>query len=473
MLTHLYKVPAADHEAAVGDFFTALGRGLQGEDVDSLEETVRQFFRNLFPAIFNFVLSSQGQAESEPRSPEYRACLARYAEQIGAFRSIPDALLRQLRRAVQHSLVLQDALSTFANSITSTEAVPMDTDCRRALVRLQVCPGCRGVSRLGAEVKPCRGLCLNVMRGCLYKIAEISSSWDDLVVAFENLQVGMFGHHELQQLVMYIDMNVTDAIMMAMEDSPRIYDEVMVKCHSVSGQPHQAPGESDRKLAPPPEDSLREPGRPTGLLRDFRSEVKSLIKYLEDSKGMFNRLADGLCQEVDLYDQDMQSATCWNGHAVGRYMEEVPEANFLSQARLNTEVKVSVTPDFSLLQVKDTLAHMRRNLSTLLNSDLMMGDSPNRQPYYKNVEGSGLYRHDVLVKAGDDEDLVGSGSGSGSGDDQPDDSKDDTTGSGGIVTSRPRPTQRPPEGGAGVSTLSLTLLTACVVSQRLLSIAFK
>ena len=32
-------------------------------------------------------------------------------------------------------------------------------------------------------------MCLNVMRGCLAKIAEISSSWDELVNSFENLQV--------------------------------------------------------------------------------------------------------------------------------------------------------------------------------------------------------------------------------------------------------------------------------------------
>ena len=57
-----------------------------------------------------------------------------------------------------------------------------------------------------------------------------------------------------------------------------------------------------------------------------------------------------------------------------------------------------------------------QNLSGLLNSDVMMGDSP-RGPYKNVAEGSGtLYGgHDVII---DDEDLVayGSGSGSGSGD---------------------------------------------------------
>nr|KAG5699583.1 hypothetical protein BaRGS_000699 [Batillaria attramentaria] len=296
VLTHLYKVPSADHEAAVSGFFTSIERSLQAEDVDSLEEIVRDFFKNLFPAVFNFVLSIQGQSDTgahHHNTPEYRECLTMYAEQIQPFGNIPDNLLKQLRRSFQHALVFQDTLATLINSITKTESVSMDADCRRALVRLQVCPGCRGISQKGAEVKPCRGLCLNVMRGCLYKIAEISFSWDDLVVAFENLQVGMMGQHELQQLVMNLDLNLTDAIMMAMEDSPRIYDER-------------------------PQTTFASRPGPTSLLHEFRSEMKALIKYLEDSKGMFNRLADEVCQEVTEYDQDMQSGTCWNGSTVGR-----------------------------------------------------------------------------------------------------------------------------------------------------------
>lgn len=471
VLTHLYKVPRAEHEAAVTGFFTSLERTLLAQDVDRLEEIVRDFFKNLFPPIFNFVLSSQGQGETRHNTPEYRECLTMYADQIQPFGNMPDLLLKQLRRSFQHALVFQDSLTTLVNSITATEAVNMDGDCRRALVRLQVCAGCRGVSTKGAEVKPCRGLCLNVMRGCLYKIAEISSSWDDLVVAFENLQVGMMGHHELQVLVMYLDMNLTDSILMAMEDSPRIYDEVLVKCEKIKAV---APADADRKL-PTVGDSLHEPNRPTALLHEFRSEVKALIKFLEDSKGMFNRLADEVCQDNAEYDQDMQSDTCWNGHSVGRYMEQVPEANFLSQARLNSEVKVSVTPDYSLLQVKDTLTHMRRNLSSLLNAELMMSDSPYNKPY-KHVassEGSGLYRTDVIV---DDEDLVSSGSGSGSGDKgREDDDEDETTkGSGVVIPEKtPRPTTASPRGAADTTAVSISLLVACVTLHRLFTSAFK
>ena len=46
---------------------------------------------------------------------------------------------------------------------------------------------------------------------------------------------------------------------------------------------------------------------------------------------------------------------------VCRYMEQVPEVNFMSQVQRNKEVKVNLMdPDLQLLQVKESLTHMRR-----------------------------------------------------------------------------------------------------------------
>ncbi|XP_070184382.1 glypican-5-like, partial [Littorina saxatilis] len=316
-LTRLHKVPVSEHEAVVSNFFTALHRSVQSDNVDtSLDDIVRDFFTNLFPAVFNFVLSVQGQEERQPISHEYHACLKRYADQIQPFGNQADHLLKHLRRSMKHSMVFQDALKTFTNAMNSTEVISMDNNCRHALVRLQVCAGCRGVSLKGAEVKPCRGMCLNVMRGCLAKISEISSSWDELVVSFENLQVGMMGHYELQRMLMYMDMNISEAIMMAMDDSARIYDEVKVKCQNIPREDPNSKSTPSLPIMPDVTEAI--PARDAMLLQTFHQEVKSLVRYLEDSRGMFNRLADALCQNEAEYTQDMQSATCWNGTTVGR-----------------------------------------------------------------------------------------------------------------------------------------------------------
>lgn len=481
-LSRLHKIPWAEHRPVVANLY----RGLQtlvtegpvspgpGGEVDDL---VRDFFVNLFPAVFSYVLSTREPgAERHPISPDYHACLKRYADQIQPFGNQPDRLLRHLRRSLRHAQAFQDTLRTLVDAMTSTEAASLELSCRRALVRLQVCPGCRGLSVRTPAVKPCRGLCLNVMRGCLAKMSEISSSWDDLLVAFENLQVGMQGHYDLQKVLIYLDMNVSDAIMMAMDDSPRIYDEVRVKCQDVSRT-----AASDSSPTPAPLPLLPEgygdvvsqaaiAPRNTQAVRDFRQDMRGLVKALEDSKGRFNRLPDSLCEDDKVFAQDMLSADCWNGTTVGRYMEQVPEANFLSQVQRNKEVGVSlVDPDFRFLQVKESLTHMRRNLSGLLNREIMQGDSPYGMPPtpYKSLdrEGSGrMYHQDVIV---DDEDLVAYGSGSGSGSGEgPDDggqgtSKPDDT----LITRQP---SQPPRGSGAVPTLSAVLLALALGLHSLL-----
>ena len=58
--------------------------------------------------------------------------------------------------------------------------------------------------------------------------------------------------------------------------------------------------------------------RTSDLLIVHRKEVRTLVKVLDNSKGIFNRIADTVCS-VDMdYVQDMQSHLCWNGSAIGR-----------------------------------------------------------------------------------------------------------------------------------------------------------
>ncbi|XP_005104287.1 uncharacterized protein LOC101855739 [Aplysia californica] len=98
----------------------------------------------------------------------------------------------------------------------------------------------------------------------------------------------------------------------------------------------------------------------TGHAHSTRKDIVQLIRELEESKGFLQRLADSLCRVPVLYDQEMQSDTCWNGSAVGRYMKSVPEANMISQVKHNSEVTVTLLVDRGILLIKDTLTHMRR-----------------------------------------------------------------------------------------------------------------
>ena len=96
--------------------------------------------------------------------------------------------------------------------------------------------------------------------------------------------------------------------------------QVRVKCHNIRKEdPNPNPGHS----APAPFPYLPDvaeaiPPRSAAVLQALQQQVKALVRYLQDSRGMFNRLADAVCQDQAQYSQDMQSDGCWNGVTVGR-----------------------------------------------------------------------------------------------------------------------------------------------------------
>ena len=50
-------------------------------------------------------------------------------------------------------------------------------ECVRALTKMSNCPACQGLP----DVQPCRGYCINVMKGCLAFHSELSDSWNEFV----------------------------------------------------------------------------------------------------------------------------------------------------------------------------------------------------------------------------------------------------------------------------------------------------
>ncbi|GFO16487.1 hypothetical protein PoB_004299200 [Plakobranchus ocellatus] len=130
--------------------------------------------------------------------------------------------------------------------------------------------------------------------------------------------------------------------------------------------------------------------------------------------------------EVTSLGQSMSSAGCstdwrWRWKR-SRYMHSVPEENMISQVQHNKEVTLSLVPDYRVLEVKDLLVHMGKNLSSLENEEKMLSDES-----YSRIDaslgsgsgysGSSIDSNELTI---DDEDNVDDSnrmySGSGSGD---------------------------------------------------------
>lgn len=219
-LANLYKIPKEVHKIALDGFFNQLNRYLLGNNEFMLTDIIENFFIHLFPAVFDYVLSDP--AKPRKSDEDFQACLKKSYDEIQPFGNAPRHLGKKIKYGFRRARIFTETLQVMISTIHSTDHIVVNNDCRKALSRLQFCSLCSGE----VEVKPCRGLCLNVMRGCLAGISEISSSWDELVVAFENLHLGMFKQNNAQELLSYLDGNVTDALLQAMDDGPRIYSRV-------------------------------------------------------------------------------------------------------------------------------------------------------------------------------------------------------------------------------------------------------
>lgn len=222
VLSSLYKIPRHAHRDALDSFFQQLGSYILSSDEYHLPEIISSFFKKLFPIAFNYVLSDA--SKTRDLGQEFNECLEKHYEEIEPFGNVPKHFGRLIRYGFNRARIHTETLEVMLNTMNSTNNLLVHADCQKAISRLHFCPMCSGE----VVAKPCRGLCLNVMRGCLSGISEISSSWDDLVIDFENLHLGMFKQNNAQELLAYLDGNITDALLQAMDDGSRIFTQVRI-----------------------------------------------------------------------------------------------------------------------------------------------------------------------------------------------------------------------------------------------------
>ncbi|XP_049852534.1 uncharacterized protein LOC126332375 [Schistocerca gregaria] len=97
-----------------------------------------------------------------------------------------------------------------------------------ALVRMSHCWRCRGLHR---RVRPCAGLCLNVLRGCLtQRAAELDLPWNGYVEAAERLLAAVQGRAALDDVLCALDARIAEAAAAAVERSATLQPQVKRVC---------------------------------------------------------------------------------------------------------------------------------------------------------------------------------------------------------------------------------------------------
>ncbi|XP_042194957.1 glypican-5-like isoform X1 [Callorhinchus milii] len=403
----VYRTMAKEAKEAVTELFTDISLYVL-DSGENIEDVVLRYFDSLFPLVYNRLIHP-GLTEV---SQEYIECLRMTRRDINPFGANPMKMVAEMSRSLQAMKTLLQALNIGNQVINITENVAFSRECTRALVKMEYCSHCQGLTL----IKPCVGYCLNVMRGCLANAADIDPHWREYILTLDELTSIITSSHGVEQTLLGVGTLVNEAILHAQLNGPQISTTVSKVC----GQPQE------RATAVLPTSLLRAQvvpdSRPQAVSqfgnmtqrrsslplkevkadrpRTMKKNTRDFMNYIRRFRTFYTLLAEQIC-DGDLLPP--HSSTCWNGEdVVESYTNRVVGNGLKAQAN-NPEVKVR-GPDPVIKQL----------ISKLLYVNKMLHSKTSRHPEQWSSKEVGSGQGEDLESSGDCDDEDGcTGSGSG------------------------------------------------------------
>uniref|UniRef100_A0A8D2Q311 Glypican 5 n=1 Tax=Varanus komodoensis TaxID=61221 RepID=A0A8D2Q311_VARKO len=284
----VYRSMSKEAAEPVKELFTDISLYLLGAQT-RVEKAFFRFFDSLFPLVYSRLINPGITDLSE----EYTECLRLTRQDINPFGRYSKETVTELAKSLRASRTFNQALSVGIEVLNATEHAALTKECSRALVKMQYCPHCQGLTL----IRPCEGYCLNVMRGCFASVSELDAPWREYIYTLEHLSNEMAGAHDLELVLLGIRYSINEAILHAQLNGPQLSATV----NTVMPQP--SPRCSNPKLLK----QVRKVGL-TSL-----NHAKEFINYMKRSRTLYASLTERLC-DGDLVMKD--SSTCWNGEDV-------------------------------------------------------------------------------------------------------------------------------------------------------------
>ncbi|XP_064817383.1 glypican-5-like [Oncorhynchus masou masou] len=290
-----YRNMAGEASGLVRELFTDVGLFLLGSELN-VDDITSRFFDALFPLVYHHLINPSLSRVT----PGYAECVRSARRDLTPFGAAPGVLANQIGKSGVGGRVLLQALHLGVEVINTTDRLVFSRECRRALLRMQYCPHCHGLTLS----KPCMGYCLNVMRGCLASMAEVDPHWREFVRSLEGLSARMHGTQDLEQVLLGVHAVVHDAVAHAQRNGPHLSAQVYKVCGRPSRQPAQSvSGQQDGESIP-----LKAFIRETG--NSLATRRKEFLSSLRLYRTFYGGLADQLCVN-QLASTD--GLACWNG----------------------------------------------------------------------------------------------------------------------------------------------------------------
>ncbi|XP_015726434.1 glypican-5-like isoform X4 [Coturnix japonica] len=338
-----YRPMAKEAAEPVKELFTDMSLYILGAET-TVENAVLRFFDSLFPLVYSRLINPGITDLSE----DYTECLRLTRQDINPFGRYSKNMVTELLKSLWASRMLSRALSLGTEVINNTEHTALTKECSRALVRMQYCPHCQGLTL----IRPCVGYCLNVMRGCLASVSELDMQWREYISALEYLTNEMASSHDLEMALTGIWNSINEAILHAQLNGPQLSATVDKVC----GEPKQRGGNlSSGRIMPLKEateaqtlvlahtglnskrSSLPLKASKNDKSRSLKKICREFISYMKRSRTFYASIAERLC-DGDLVMRD--SSTCWNGEdVVESYTSRIVSSGLKAQSN-NPELKV-------------------------------------------------------------------------------------------------------------------------------------
>lgn len=137
----------------------------------------------MFLAAYVVTTESFGIGSSLPDTEAFRSCFFNFFLNLRGEKVYNK--LNGLLRAYNLTMRYVRALKMVERVIEGVLDLPLSTQCESALMKMTYCSQCAGYN---GAVLPCKGLCLNILRGCLVDLAELVEPVREFTTAIVNLK---------------------------------------------------------------------------------------------------------------------------------------------------------------------------------------------------------------------------------------------------------------------------------------------
>ncbi|XP_034638362.1 glypican-5-like isoform X2 [Trachemys scripta elegans] len=319
-----YRTMAKEATEPVKELFTDLSLYILGAET-TVENAVLRFFDSLFPLVYSRLINPGIIDLSE----EYTECLRLTRQDINPFGRYSKEVVTELSKSLWASRMLNQALNMGIEVINTTEHAALTKECSKALVKMQYCPHCQGLTL----IRPCVGYCLNVMRGCLASVSELDTQWREYISTLEYLTNEMAGSHDLELALLGIRNSINEAILHAQLNGPQLSATVDKVC----GQPQEREAKPSPDNIVQAKDASETQALTMAHSANLNNKRREFINYMKRSRTFYASIAERLC-DGDLVMRD--SSTCWNGEDVVESYTSRVVSNGLKAQINNPELKV-------------------------------------------------------------------------------------------------------------------------------------